>query len=462
MAGMREREEVTLNVWRLMQLSSFRIGSAMVEILATSIWNRIMISTLGLPATAVGFLLALRYFLAPFSIWVGHRSDTVSFFGYFRTSYILLGRWLTILSLPFLGFSVMRLEANAQDSLGWGLAVLCFVIYAIGSVLTGSPYLALVRDSAPKEKQGLSISTTETAFIIFIALSAVGFSVWMNSYDQTIFWQMIIACMAAGAFFWSFGIFGVEKRSIPPHVRAAQVTKAARRLDALATFRQIWADRRTRLFFFFLSLSTMAAWSQDTILEPFGAEVLRLPFDETTRFTSYWQLATVVTLVGGAIIWRRRPPERQAGIARWGLIVMGLGMGLIAVESFLAYGDLIIFALLVFGGGFGVYTFGSLSLMAVMATDKDAGAYLGLWTISILVFKGLGTFLGGVVRDLFLLIIGLDGTVAYGIAFALAAAGLFAAVFILGRLDVISFARDTGRLNIDREETTVATPSVEV
>jgi BCD family chlorophyll transporter-like MFS transporter len=224
------------------------------------------------------------------------------------------------------------------------------------------------------------------------------------------------------------------------------VSKSARNTDVWGTFRKIWADPRTRLFFLFLSVSTLAAWSQDTILEPFGAEVLRLPVDATTRFTSYWQGATVLTLVGGAFVWRKRPPEKQSGIARWGLVFMGLGMGLIALESILASANLIIWALLIFGGGFGIYTFGSLSLMAVMASDEDAGAYLGLWTISILVFKGLGTFLGGAFRDIFLLIMGLDGSLAYGITFGLAAVGLFISVIIISQLDVEGFAQETGQV----------------
>ncbi|MCB0034549.1 MAG: BCD family MFS transporter [Anaerolineales bacterium] len=437
---------VNFSGWRLARLSSFRIGSAMVEILATSIWNRVMISTLGVPATAVGLLLGLRYFLAPFSVWVGHRSDTIPLWGYYRTSYIWLGRFLTVLCLPFLALSLMRLETNSSDPLGWALAVGCTLLYAVGSVLTGSPYLALVRDSAPAKRQGFSISITETSFIIFIAIAGIGFARWMENYTINTFWQMVIACMAVGAFFWIFGIYGVEKNSVPPHVRADLVAKSERNTDVWGTFRKIWADPRTRLFFLFLSVSTLAAWSQDTILEPFGAEVLRLPVDDTTRFTSYWQGATVLTLVGGAFAWRKRPPEKQSGIARWGLIFMGIGMALIALESILVDANLIIWALLIFGGGFGIYTFGSLSLMAVMASDEDAGAYLGLWTISILVFKGLGTFLGGAFRDIFLLLMGLDGSLAYGITFALAAVGLFIAVVVLSGLDVEGFAAETGRV----------------
>lgn len=453
-------KQVTFSRWRLARLSSFRVGSAMVEILATSIWNRVMISTLGVPATLVGLLLGMRYFLSPLSVWVGHRSDTISLFGYYRTSYIWVGRLLTVLSLPLLGFSLMRLEIDQGDMLGWATAVFCFVLYAMGSVLTGSPYLALVRDSAPKEKQGLSISTTETAFIILIALAGIIFARWMEEYSLSIFWQMILACIAIGGFFWIFGVYGVEKATISPEMRRAQVSSSQRQTNVLETFRKIWDDHRTRLFFFFLALSTLAAWAQDTILEPFGAEVLDLDTAATTRFTSYWQGATVILLVGGAYVWRRRPPERQSVIARWGLAVMALGMALIATEAFLVDGNLIIPALLIFGGGFGVYTFGALSLMAVMASDEDAGAYLGLWTISILVFKGLGTFLGGAFRDFFLLGLGLEASNAYALTFGLTAVGLLASVFLLARLDVVSFARDVGRLNLEEEP--ISTTTVEV
>lgn len=451
---------VPFRPWRLAQLSSFRIGSAMVEILATSIWNRVMITNLGLPATFVGLLLAMRYFLAPFSVWAGHRSDTVPLWGYYRTSYIWLGRGLTMLSLPLLGFSLMRLEANHNDGVGWWLAVICFAIYAIGSVLTGSPYLALVRDSAPKARQGFSISITETVFIIFIAVAGIGFSRWMESYSMGVFWQMVLACIALGGFFWVFGIYGVEKSSIAPATRATMVVATAVRATFLQTLTKIWADKRTRLFFVFLALSTFAAWSQDTILEPFGAEVLHLPVGDTTRFTSYWQGATVITLVGGAWAWRKRPPASQANISRWGLLIMAAGMGLIAVESFLVYAGLIRLALLVFGAGFGVYTFGSLNLMGSMSSDEDAGAYLGLWTISILLFKGLGTFLGGAMRDLFLLVMGLEAAVAYGVAFGLAAVLLFASALFLRGLDVESFARENG--HHPAEALPVPLPAVEI
>lgn len=457
-----EQNQLQFNVWRLLRLSSFQIGSAMGDILVTSIWNRVMISQFGIPAAPVSLLIALRYLLSPLSLWAGYRSDTRPFLGMRRTSYIWLGRGLMVFSLPFLGWSLMRFAngAAAGDIVGWGLALASSLLYGIGTLISGSPYLALVRDSAPKERQGLAISTAETVLIIFFAIVGITFSFWMREFDPVIFWEMIIATMLIGGFFWLFSIWGVEKairqqRGLTLAAELTQVKAQALKSNLRQTIKRIWQDGRTRRFFIFLSLATFAAWAQDAILEPFGAEVFNLPFEQTTRFNSYWQAATVITLVGGAFLWRKRPPEQQRQITSGGLAVMALGMGLLALTAVLQQVRFIELSLLIFGAGFGVYTFGGLSLMAVMSSDKEAGAYLGLWTISVVVFKGLGTFAGGALRDLLLLGLDLGDGLSYGLIFFFEAIGLGLALLILTQIDVLGFAREMGRL-IGRADVQVA------
>jgi BCD family chlorophyll transporter-like MFS transporter len=209
------------------------------------------------------------------------------------------------------------------------------------------------------------------------------------------------------------------------------------------TFRRIWSDGRTRLFFLFLSLATMAAWMQDNILEPFGADVFGLDIRQTTRFTGYWGTATVLTLLLGFMVLRKRRPETLTDVAQGGLLGMVVGMTLLVFSALIAQSSLLYLGLLIFGAGFGFYTFGGVSLMAVMSPEPHSGAYLGLWSISILIFKGLGTFLGGVARDVSLLGMGASPAVAYGAVFALSAAGLLGAVFLVRHLDVVGFMRDT-------------------
>ena len=433
----------TFTVWRALRLSSFQIGSAMGDILVTSIWNRILITNFGIPATPVGLLIALRYLLSPLSLWAGNLTDSKRILGLRRTPIIWLGRALMVLSLPLLGLSVLRLGGSNSDVLGWLAALLSSVIYGTGTLISGSPFLALVRESAPEERQGLAISTVETILIIFFALAGIVFSLWMPVYDARIFWEMIAVTMLVGGFFWVFAIIGVERRQRPS--AATPTTTEPRRAPLGVVLREIWSDQRTRRFFTFLSLATLAAWVQDAILEPFGGDVFGLDVGVTTRFNSYWQTATVLTLVLGAALWRKRSPERQAPIAIAGLAMMAAGLALLAAAGALGQRHLIELALFVFGGGFGIYTFGGFSLMAVMSPDRHAGAYLGLWSLSVVVFKGLGALIGGVLRDLFLLSLGLSPGLSYGLVFLIQALGLIAALLVLSRTDVLGFARDTGR-----------------
>jgi BCD family chlorophyll transporter-like MFS transporter len=443
---------------RLARLSSFQIGSAMGDILVTSIWNRVMISNFGIPATPVSFLIALRYLLSPLSLWAGHLSDIRPFFGLRRTPYIWAGRLLMILSLPLLGLSLAQLQVDQGDVLGWSYATASSLLYGVGTLISGSPFLALVRDSAPKEKQGLAISAAETVLIIFFAIVGIIFSFWMRQYDERIFWEMALVTMGVGGFFWFAAVVGVERRIRQEKGQPARAAGESKSdpTPFLPTLRRIWADSRTRRFFFFLALATLAAWAQDAILEPFGAEVFDLPFERTTRFNSYWQAATVVTLLWSGYRWRKRPPIYQATVARRGLGFMAAGMAGLALAALAGWPRLVEPVLLIFGGGFGVYTFGGLSLMAVMASDEDAGAYLGLWSISIVVFKGLGTFAGGYLRDRFLLTLALEAGLAYALVFLLSALGLLGAILILRRLDVIGFARDVGRIPTPEEAPLVA------
>ncbi len=440
----------------MLRLSSFQIGSAMGDILVTSIWNRVMISNFGIPATPVSLLIALRYLLSPLSLWAGHLSDTRPFLGMRRTGYIWAGRAMMVLSLPLLALSLGRLQFDQGDVLGWAFATISSLLYGMGTLISGSPFLALVRDSAPKKRQGLAISSVETVLIIFFAIAGIGFSLWMQEYDPLIFWEMVMVTAVTGGFFWFFAIWGAEKRIMRDRAAGLLETPVVQdHHPFLPTLQKIWRDDRTRRFFFFLAVATLAAWAQDAILEPFGAEVFDLPFERTTRFNSYWQAATVLTLVGGSYLWRKRPPEQQASIAKWGLGIMAAGLLALSASAFLHQVHLIELSLFIFGAGFGIYTFGGLSLMAVMASDKEAGAYLGLWSISIVLFKGLGTFVGGSLRDIFLLVANLAPGVSYGLVFAIEALGLVTAVFILTRLDVIGFARDVGRV-VSRTEAQIS------
>jgi BCD family chlorophyll transporter-like MFS transporter len=427
--------EAKFRLWQLLRLATFQIGSALGDLLVTSIWNRIMISELGMPAGPVGVLIALRYLIAPLSLWAGHWSDTRPLWGLRRTPYIWLGRALIVLSYPLLPLSLSRFGASHGDALGWIEALLCFVMYGTGTLLSGSPFLALVRDSVPRERRGVAISTIETALIVMFPIAAISLGRAMETYSLERFWAVTLAVMAISAFFWFFAVAGVERR-VTSVLRATGWTA----FNFTTTFRKVWDDPTARGFFIFLAVATLAAWIQEAILEPFGAQVLQLEVGQTTRLSAYWQTATLVTLIGSAVWRRKQAPERQARITQVGLAIMGAGMAVVAASAFGAQLSLLQLGLVVFGAGFGFYTFGGFSLLIAMTSDAEAGLYLGLWTICVLLSRGLGIALGGVLRDGLHTLTG-SFEVSYGVIFAVEAAGLLLSILLLTRVDVAGFAR---------------------
>lgn len=444
---MPESSEPRFSWWLVLRLCTFQIGSAMGDILVTSIWNRIMIVNFGFPALPVGLLIALRYLLSPLSLYAGFRSDTTSFLGMRRTSYIWLGRALMVVSFPLLGFSISLFDASRNDAIGWVLAFVSFVLYGTGTLLSGSPFLALARDAMPRARQGLALSVLETALIVCFPIAAISFSLILKDYTLAGFWELIAISALVGGFFWVFAIVGIENRSVMQ--KAAEHTADKTRAqfhEFRLTFAKIWEDPRARAFMLFLAVATFAAWAQDAILEPFGAEVLGATLAQTTRYSSTWQGVTAIILILAAIIWRQRRPEQQAPIAKIGLAIMGIGMVLLALTSLSGIRWVVNPALLVFGVGFGLYTFSGFQLLVVMTSDRAAGSYLGLWAVTILLSRGLGILAGGALRD-GLHALTQSSALSYGIIFGLEGLGLFASILLLARVNIIGFARDTGRIS---------------
>jgi BCD family chlorophyll transporter-like MFS transporter len=426
----------SFNVWRILRLSTFQIGSAMGDILMGGIWNRIMIADFGIPAWPVTLLVAFRYLLAPITLWVGHRSDTQKFLGYYRTSYIWLGRGMMVLAFPILGAATVMLEADKANPVGWLIAGLCFVLYGFGTLFSGSPYLALVRDSSPREKQGLAIGIVETVLIVLFPVVAIGFGRMLETYNAAMFWRLILFVAVVGGFFWWFGVAGAER----VNRRQGIAPEPSKRIELSVTMSRIWNDPSTRRFFAVLFIATFSAWMQEGILEPYGADLFGMNVEQTTRLTAWWGTATVIVLVSAFVVRRKQPPEEQAGPTSAGLVVMALGMVLLVVSALSVQMTAFRIGLIVFGGGFGLYSYGGFSLMAAMSPAPDSGAYLGLWTIAVLVSRGLGTFAGGIFRDVFLAL-DLTAGLSYGLIFVFSALGLLIAARFVSGVDTVGFTR---------------------
>lgn len=424
--------------WRIARLGIFHIGSSFVDLLTSGVLNRVLITDLGLNATPVALLSALRYLLAPLGVWVGARSDSHPIFGLRRLPYIWLGRLPMLLSLPLLPIAVMLLMQDSASPAGWGLAAFAYLIYGIGTLFSGSTYLSLVRDNAPPAKRGQALAIVQIFLIVSFPVAGIVYAQMMPDFVWQRFVELVWFGLGSAFVFIFVALWRGERRVAEP----LELPPAAPPLPQL--LREMWADVRARRFAAFLALGATSAFAQDAVLEPFGGDVFGLAVGETTRFNAYWGTGVVFSLLLGLYFSRRRAADEQVPLTVIGLAATALPLLLLAVTAVTPTRALLIPSLVLFGFGFGIYTVGAISLLAAMTTDERAGAYLGLWSMVQLLFRGLGIFLGGFLRDVFLALSG-SYTIAYGAVFALEALGLLLCIPLLLSVDVRSFARGTPR-----------------
>jgi BCD family chlorophyll transporter-like MFS transporter len=428
-------EPEKLNVPRTLKIGSFHIGSSFADMLTSAVWNRVLISDLGLLAAPVALLSALRYLLAPLSIWAGNRSDTHPILGRRRLPYIWAGRALMIAGLLLLPVSTLQLAEDAAGLGAWALATVAFLIYGVGTLISGSPFMALIRDRTAPSKRGQALSIAQIMLLVASVIVPGIYAAIMRQYSFDAFLRTVLIGAGLAIPFWLFSILG-EDRRVDRAEAAAEADEAPPSFPAL--LRTIWADPRPRAFFMLLTLGSISAFAQDAILEPFGADVFGLDVGDTTKFNAFWGLGVLISMVVTTVATRRRAPQDQGPTLRLGLFLSALPMALLGLIAFFKLQALLLPTLFLFGAGFGVYTTGAIGLLMAMTSDKHAGAYLGLWTVAQLVSRGVGIALGGVARDLFLFASGTPA-VAYGLVFVLEAVGFLVCVGILARVDAPGF-----------------------
>jgi BCD family chlorophyll transporter-like MFS transporter len=373
-------EQVEFRIGRTIKIGTFYIGSSMTDLLTSAIWNRVMIVDLGLVAWPVALLAALRYLLAPLSMVAGHLSDTRPLFGLHRLSYIWLGRALMLIALPALPLSTLLIVDESRAAQGWTLAIVSFLIYGAGTLISGPAFLALVHDSVPYDRRGQAIGIVQFLLVASFAFIPALYGALMPDYDPEIFRRLVFFAIVGALIFWFVSVLGEERRK-PRQVETRNFR---------TSFQSILADKRTRTYAAFLSASAMFAFMQDAILEPFGGDVFGLPVGETTRFNAYWGAGVLVAMLITIFLTRRNRPEQQVRITGRGLVVMAGGIALLSLTAYAELQQLLVPVLFLFGLGLGIFTVGGVSLLMAMSKEGQAGSYLALWSAIQLVSRCFG------------------------------------------------------------------------
>jgi MFS transporter, BCD family, chlorophyll transporter len=452
-----------LSLARNMKIGLFHIGSSLADILANGVWNRVMIKELGFAATPIALLLALRYFLAPFSVWVGRRSDRHPIFGYHRLPYVWGGRLIIVLSYITLGLSTVALAGTYDGVLGrlsfgqypvnihnatahfWGWAgiVLSLVAFSVGSTISSTVFLSLLYDRAPQQQRTRAISVVWIFLIAGFAVAGILYSRILPIYSRDAFLSLFITAplIMAGLFF--FALVGEER---PSNGAARLGSDGAAGKSFWQEMRAVWASVQTRLFFLFLALSNVFFYTQDVILEPFAGQIFNMPLATTNRFSTYWGSMTLLTIVICLLLARRYPARfSNMALSRWGVIILGITFALFALCSLLGIRALVTINLVLMGVGLGMWTVGSLGLMMDMTRLWGAGLYLALWTVASTLARGTGVAMGGISLDLGLWLSGQNQAVAYGGVFLFQGLGFLLTLYLLGKINPKSFAQETAQ-----------------
>lgn len=419
-----------LGIIRNIKIGSFNIGSAMADILGSGVWNRVMIADLGYPATPVSLLLGLNYFLAPFAILTGQRSDHTNIGGYRRLPWIWGGRALIAIGYLLLAFFTVELAITGSD-MWWLGIVLALVLTGVGAVLSGSVFTALIYDRAPAHQRGRAMGLAWTMLLFGYAVAGVLFARLLPEYSTEGVLSLFTTIVVIMSGLWLFSVWGEERRL--PAALTSPTQPDIPQPNFWDDFRAVWSQRVTRLFFLYIGLSFMGAFAQDQILEPFGGQVFDLSTGETSRFAAYWGTLALLGSVFALYLHRKVSGYSYARINRYGVYLLVITFGLLGLSSFFRLEMMIRPVLLLFGAGLGMWNIGAWGLMVSVSSDERVGTYFGLWTMAALVFRGGGALLGAIFRDVTILITSSE-EFAYGFVFLLEGLVLIASLAVISRI----------------------------
>ncbi len=456
---MTDSHEPNLTVARNLKIGFFHLGSGMADVMATGVWNRIMISDLGFAATPIGLLVSLRYFLAPLGVWAGRKSDERTVGGFQRLFWIWLGRAMMALSLFMLGLvtaSIAReVDAGspaAADPVTWILIAVALLLFSLGNALSGSTFLALIYDRAREDQRGRAVGLVWTFLLLGFTVAGILFGVMLPSREsaaageragvlnfspETLQTLFIVTALVLGML-WFISLVGEERRK---DVQNRQQVKPEAKTTLRGDLKLAWQTRQTRFFLFYLALSMIFAFAQDLVLEPFAGDVFQMDAQHTTRFAAYWGSMSIVGTLVFLVLSRRYKRLNNTVMSYIGVATLIVTFMMFGISAFGQVRGLVTIGLVFLGLGLGIWNIGTLGLMMEMSPFGRAGTFLGFWTLVVTFARGLGVSGGGIIRDVMF-----NATqnfqIAYGSVFVIEIVGLAVALWALKQVNVAHFRAD--------------------
>lgn len=419
-----------MNARVIVQLALVHVGVSITVVPITGTLNRILIADMNMPVALVAVLIALPYLLSPLQIFLGNWSDRNAAADFHRTPWIVGGGLLAATGSYFTVHVAYLMSDNF--ALGVWAAVLVFSLWGVGINAASVSYLSLVTDLADEEGRSKAVSIMWTAMITGTIVTSLALSRMLLPFSKDALVTAFGAIWLVSVIFVLAGSYRVEPRASARKVQTARSVE-----DPLQAVRLIAENPEARRFFLYLTVILISIHAQDVLLEPFGAEALRMPVSATSRLTSIWGAGVFITLLGGLLFVKRW--GKRAG-ANLGALVTAAAFALIIATGLFGTPGLFFGAVFLLGLGGGLMTVSNLSFMLDMTLPQAAGLYVGAWSVANFAGQAIGSVISGFLWDLFYWLTG-NPLMGYSTVFALEIVGLLFGVWLFRSISVESFRR---------------------
>jgi len=417
---------------RLLRLSLFQVSVGMAMVLLIGTLNRVMIVELKVPATIVAVMIALPLVFAPFRALIGFKSDIHRCeLGWRRVPYIWKGTMLQFGGFAVMPFALLVLAGagHAADAPAWigqlGAAI-AFLLVGAGMHTTQTVGLALATDLAPAESQPKVVGLMYVMLLVGMIASAFIFGVLLKEYSPG---RLVQVIQGAALTTLVLNVIALWKQETRDRQRKRSPIPDP-------TFKESWAsfskgDAAVRRLVA-VGLGTAAFTMEDVLLEPYGGEILNLSVSSTTFLTATLAIGSLFGFaLASKILSKGADPFRMASIGTLVGIPAFLAVIIAApMQSPMLFG----FGTFLIGFGGGLFGHGTLTATMQFAPKDQVGLALGAWGAVQATAAGVAMALGGVIRDL---VVMLGSPELLGLGFAGPASG-YVVVYLIELLLMIA------------------------
>jgi BCD family chlorophyll transporter-like MFS transporter len=268
---------------------------------------------------------------------------------------------------------------------------LAFLLVGAGMHTAQTAGLALATDLAPEDSRPRVVAFLYVMLLFGMAGSALIFSELLRNFNEIRLIQVVQGVAVTQLLLNICALWKQEARN-------PALTSATRERPE---FQHSWAKFRNSggsvRVLVALGLGTSAFSMQDILLEPYGAEILKLTVGQTTALTAFFALGTMVGFgLAARSLGRNADPYRIAGFgAVAGVFAFSAVIFSAPLDSVLLFR--IGTGLIGFGGG--LFAAGTLTAAMAIARDGESGLALGTWGAVQATAAGGGIALGGGIRD---------------------------------------------------------------